>query len=335
MMIALQMDKQDVFNRLWQFAQRHMYHSTGPFRGYFAWHTTVEGRPLDPGPAPDGEEWFTMALFFASHRWGDGKGIFNYGAQAQEILHDMLHRGEDGEPGVTAMFDPGAHEVVFAPQGAGAGFTDPSYHLPAFYELWSQWADNPADRAFLAQAARASRALFRRAADPGTGLMPDYTHFDGTPVLQRGHGDFRYDAWRTLSNPALDYDWWAADPWEVEEANRVLTFLARQGPQFPDLYKIDGTPITAQVNSPGLVAMAGAAALAADSTLGRPAVERLWSLRLPEGPARYYGGLLTMLAWLEVSGRFRIYRLPRASPPTAAGSVGSEPPIWQLSGGPR
>lgn len=315
MMIAVQLNHQREFNAVWKFAKHAMYHAEGPLRGYFAWHTTFEGRPLSPGPAPDGEEWFTMALFFASHRWGDGEGIFNYGAEAQAILHTMLHKAEEpGHGEVGDMFDPAAKQIRFGPVGPGATFTDPSYHLPAFYELWARWAKDPRDRAFLAQAANVSRKLFRAAANWRTGLMPDYSHFDGRPFAGGGgeHDDFRYDAWRTLSNPALDYAWWAADPWEVRQSNRVLRFLASQGPRCPDRFKLDGTPVSQDFNSAGLVAMAATAALAADRSVGEPFVRQLWNLPLPEGQYRYYGGLLTMLALLEVSGNFRVY----APPPT-------------------
>jgi oligosaccharide reducing-end xylanase len=311
MMISVQLDHKDEFNRIWRFAREHLYHDSGPMRGYFAWHASLDGSPLSPGPAPDGEEWFTMALFFASHRWGDGAGIFNYGSEAQAILHTMLHKAEENGP-VGNMFNAAKEQVVFAPDGAGAGFTDPSYHLPAFYELWARWAASAEDRAFLAGAARASRQLFRNCANPRTGLMPDYSNFDGTPHAARGHEDFRFDAWRTLSNPALDYSWWAADPWEVDQANRILSFLASQGANCPDLYRLDGRPVSAEVNSAGLAAMAGAAALAADESLGRPFVRRLWELDLPEGHYRYYGGMLTVLGLLEAGGRFRIYGPPAA-----------------------
>jgi oligosaccharide reducing-end xylanase len=307
MMIAVQLDQREIFDRVWKFAKLHMYHDDGPFRGYFAWHTALDGRQLDPGPAPDGEEWFTMALFFASHRWGDGQGIFDYGAQAQAILHSMLHQGEEAGSRATNMFDRPAHQVVFVPQGNGATFTDPSYHLPAFYELWARWATTVEDRTFLAEVARTSRTLFQRAADARTGLMPDYTTFSGEPYVQHGHEDFRYDAWRTLSNPSLDYAWWAIDPWQIEQANRVLTFFARQEAQGSSLFKIDGTPLATHGNSAGLIAMIGTAALGADEVHGKPAVTRLWNLKMPDGPGRYYDGLLTLLAWLEVSGRFRIY----------------------------
>ena len=32
-----------------------------------------------------------MALYFAAHRWGNGKGIYNYQAEADKILRGMRH----------------------------------------------------------------------------------------------------------------------------------------------------------------------------------------------------------------------------------------------------
>ena len=308
MMICVQLDKRDEFNRLWKYAKHYMYYDAGPLRGYFAWHTAFDGRRLSAGPAPDGEEWFVMALFFAAHRWGDGAGIFNYSAEAQSLLRTMLHKDEEpGRERVTNMFDRATKQIVFTPHPPGDTFSDPSYHLPAYTELWSRWSADPADRAFLTGVTQTSRELFKKAAHPQTGLMPDYSNFDGTPYTRFGHENFLYDAWRTLSNPALDWSWWAADPWQVGQANRVLNFLASHGEQIPDRYKIDGTPVSTDKNTEGLMAMAATAALAADRTVGEPWVRRLWEMPMPTGRHRYYDGLLTMLALLEVSGNFRVY----------------------------
>ena len=115
-----------------------MRHADGPLAGYFSWQCKFDGTQMDPGSASDGEEWIAMALFFASHRWGNGQGIFNYGAEAQALLREMLHK--PGTPEVTAIFSHDDRQVVFAPNPEAGKFTDPSYHLPAFYELWSRWA---------------------------------------------------------------------------------------------------------------------------------------------------------------------------------------------------
>ncbi|HTX66119.1 MAG TPA: glycosyl hydrolase family 8 [Opitutaceae bacterium] len=306
MMIAVQLNRQAEFNRIWKWANVHMYHASGPLAGYYAWHCRYDGTPIHAGPAPDGEEWFVMSLFFAAHRWGGGEGIFNYEHEAQTILRTMIHKGDGGDGAVTSMFDREHHQVVFVPSPRGSQFTDPSYHLPAFYELWARWAADPADRALLAGLAPASRELFRHAANPRTGLMPDYANFDGTPHVAWGHEDFRFDAYRTLSNVALDYAWFAQDPWAVAQSNRVLAFLRSQGPHLANQFTLDGRPLT-DLSSPGLPAMAAVAALAADSPDGPYFVRNLWTMDIPSGSERYYDGLLYFLALLEVSGRFRIY----------------------------
>ncbi|MFO7167900.1 MAG: glycosyl hydrolase family 8 [Chloroflexota bacterium] len=304
MMIAVQLDKQEEFNRLWKWAKTYMYHSDGPRKGYFAWHCTPDGTKLDPNPASDGEEWFAMALFFASGRWGDGEGIFNYRAEAQAILDTMLHKGEESSGAVTSMFDATYKQVVFVPFGASATFTDPSYHLPAYYELWARWADK--DNEFWREAAAASRAFFKAAAHPQTGLMPDYATFDGQPYPGE-HADFRFDAWRAASNVAVDYAWFAADSWAVEYSDRLLAFFRSQGiDSYANQYTLDGTPLSSD-HSPGLVAMNAVVALAASDPGAGEFVDALWETPIPSGKWRYYDGMLYMLGLLHASGQFRVY----------------------------
>jgi oligosaccharide reducing-end xylanase len=303
LMIAVQLDHREEFDRLWKWTKTHMYHASGPHRGYFAWECSFDGRQLSPNSASDGEEWFAMALFFAAHRWGNGEGIFNYEAEAQALLREMLHKREDTVP---PIFNLQHREVVFVPTAEAAKFTDPSYHLPAFYELWARWATDEQDRAFWREAAATSRAFFKKVAHPRTGLMPEYANFDGTPRPGHGREDFRFDAWRTLANVGLDHAWFAADPWQIEQSNRVLRFLAAQGPTCPNQFTLDGQPLSNE-SSPGLFAMAAVAGLAADPDLARPFVRRLWDMPVPTGPWRYYDGLLYFLGLLEAGGRFQIH----------------------------
>ena len=309
MMIAVQMDKPAEFDRLWKWANKYMRHTDGPRKGYFAWQCRFDGTQLDPGSASDGEEWFAMALFFAAHRWGNGTDIFNYGAEAQTILRDMLHKQSTAE--VTSIFDRTARQVVFAPTPHGSRFTDPSYHLPAFYELWARWSDNASDRAFWSEAANVSRAFFHKAAHPVTGLMPDYSYFDGRPhtAFAADKGDFRYDAWRTLANVGLDHAWWQADPWQVEQSNRVLRFLHSKAPVIPNQFTLGGKPLSTD-SSLGLIAMAAVAGQAADPELARPFVQQLWDAPIPSGKWRYYNGMLYYLGLLQAGGRFPVHAPP-------------------------
>ena len=133
MMICVQMNKKEEFDRIWKWACTYMWMPEGESEGYFAWSCGLDGKKNADGAAPDGEEFFAMALFFASHRWGDGEGIFCYSEQAKKILRACLHKGEKGRPG-QPMWNRDNKQILFVP---GIDFTDPSYHLPHFYELFA------------------------------------------------------------------------------------------------------------------------------------------------------------------------------------------------------
>ena len=315
MMIAVQMGKKAQFDALWNWAATHMRYRDGPRRGYFRWTCARTGCLRDAVPASDGEEYFATALFFAAGRWGNGKGLYDYEAQANAILDAMLHQ-EDRNGGVVAdttnIFNHETKQVVFVPNGRFAAFSDPSYHLPAFYEIWARrakgWNGRQAeDRAFWKAAAQESRRAFARSSHPVTGLMPDYVGFDGKPVDHQGHGDFRYDAFRTAVNWAVDWSWWRADPDAVTRTDRLLAFFETQGmDRYGNQYRLDGTPLSTDRSS-GLIASNGAAALASSDPRGKRFVAALWALEPPSGQWRYYDGLLEYMAMLHASGRFRIY----------------------------
>ena len=93
MMIAVQLGKKREFDALWNWARTYMLMTdpNNPSVGYFAWSMGTDGSPRSVGAAPDGEEYFAMALYFASKRWGDGKGAYDYHAQADKILRGMRH----------------------------------------------------------------------------------------------------------------------------------------------------------------------------------------------------------------------------------------------------
>ncbi len=308
MMIAVQLDKQDEFNRIWKWTKTYMYNTSGAYRGYFAWHCRPDGSKINDNPASDGEQWFVMALFFAAGRWGNGEGIFNYEAEANAILYTMLHTADDPLAMATNMFDAETKQVVFVPSKNRDGrFTNPSYHLPHYYELWARWAAQ--DNAFWPAAAAASRAFWRRTAHPETGLMPNYATFDGAPQYSADYGQFFYaDSWRNGMNVAVDYAWFAADPWQIEQSNRLQAFFAAQGIQtYSDKWRIDGSESLTPWHSEGLVATNAAASLAASEPVAWDFIAEFWNTPLPTGKWRYYSGLLYLLSLLHLSGEFRIY----------------------------
>jgi endo-1,4-beta-D-glucanase Y len=321
MMIAVQLDKKAEFDALWNWSKTYMYHDDpkNPTYGFFSWQMHYDGTPMSELPAPDGEEYYAMALYFAAGRWGNGTGIYNYKAQADKLLTDMVHRepitGMVGgrfsrEQTVGKEVNEQHAMILFSPDSVRNHMTDPSYHLPAFYELWSRWGPKE-DRAFWYRAAMASRDFFQRATHPQTALNPNYANFDGTPYQSFGRSDtFRYDAWRTASNWAVDWSWWAKDPRERQLSDRLQTFFESQGMDtYVNQYELDGTPLDrAKAHSTGLVSTNAVASLAA--TNGRRAqkfVEALWNAEIPSGRNRYYDGLLYFMSLLHCSGRFRIW----------------------------
>ena len=93
MMIAVQLDHKREFDALWNWSKTYMQVTDpkNPSVGYFAWSISTDGTPRSTGAAPDGEEYYAMALLFAAHRWGNGGGIYNYQAEAEKILRGMRH----------------------------------------------------------------------------------------------------------------------------------------------------------------------------------------------------------------------------------------------------
>ncbi|HWY32624.1 MAG TPA: glycosyl hydrolase family 8 [Candidatus Acidoferrum sp.] len=325
MMIAVQMNKQAEFNALWNWSKTYLYHAlpTDPSYGFFSWEARTSGRVMSEFVAPDGESYYAMALLFAANRWGNGPGIYNYQAQADELLKNMRHRGtitgqisslRHGTNHVSTvsagpLFSEEHKMVLFSPSSERPQFTDPSYHLPAFYELWARWG--PAeDSNFWMSAASASRNFFVRAANPVTGLTPDYVHFDGTPVTNgwnKGAANFRFDAFRTAGNWSVDWSWWAKDPRETGLSDRIQAFFESKGADtYGCQFTLDGSQLDAR-HAQGLVAVNAVASLAATNARSRQFVEALWQTPTPDGIERYYEGLLYMMALLHCSGEFKVW----------------------------
>ena len=312
MMMAVQMNNKEIFDRIWRWSLKYMHHKSGIYKDYFAWSCKPDGTRNAQGPAPDGEEYFAMALFFASHRWGDGKPPFDYGSQARKILRACVHKGSSGEQG-DPMWDPETYLIKFVPE---TPFTDPSYHLPHFYELFARWADEE-DREFWAKAAEASRSYLRKVVNPQTGLAPNISNFDGTPLPvdeSRGnwgvlHRCYFSDAYRVAINLALDWEWFKKDPWQVEILNTLQSFVftdrrASEYVLFPDGSIFDKEPIMHPV---GMKASWACASLAADGEFSREAVKRFWEMPPRKDKRRYYDNCLYFFTLLALSGRYRIW----------------------------
>ncbi|EOS25047.1 hypothetical protein C804_04830 [Lachnospiraceae bacterium A4] len=310
MMLCVQLDLREAFDRLWKWTKTYMWMPDGENEGYFAWSCATDGTKNAESPAPDGEEFFAMALFFASHRWGDGEGIFNYSHEAKEILRACLHKGENGRAGAP-MWNRENYQILFVP---GCGFTDPSYHLPHFYELFAQWAYEE-DRPFWARAALESRRYLAAACHPETGFSAEYAEFDGSPMSRRlpwtdeRHDWFYSDSYRTVANIGLDYEWFGMDEGQCQAAQKIQEFLLEDGRKNTyHIYETDGRIAGEQALHPvAVTATVAMSVLAADTPYSKEWVERFWNLPMRTGGRRYYDNCLYFFAFLALSGNYRIW----------------------------
>lgn len=335
MMIAVQFDRKDIFDRLWRWSKKYMQMQDGPMKGYFRWSCKPDGTPNAHGPASDGELYYITSLIFASNRWGNS-GEIDYLKEAQYILDCIqprqteftMRRGMDGkrlEKPVTtkrtvSLIDPETDLITFVP---GVSFTDPSYHIPAFYEVWARYAED-GRASYWRECARKSREYLHKSVHPLTGLNDDYNNFDGTP-LHNGQllGDcFRYDSWRVPMNIALDYSWSCSDKeWQQNYGHTIQNFFFSKGiDTYLDQYNTDGT-LPQQIlpagshqpklrHSIGLMASLAASSIMCSHPKSYDFIDRLWEAdHKPDADGyfdAYYDGLLRLFAFMHLSGHYRV-----------------------------
>lgn len=334
LMIAVQFDRKDIFDKLWRWTKTYMQMHDGPMKGYFRWSCKRDGKPNAHGPASDGELYYITSLIFASNRWGNN-GEFNYLKEAQAILDaiqprdvEMEVRWKDGHrldkpEKVTrrlSLIDEKTGLITFVP---GVEFTDPSYHIPAFYEVWARYAED-GRASYWRECAKKSREYLHKTIHPLTGLNPDYNNFDGSLMNSRGIiGDaFRYDSWRVPMNIALDYSWSCSDrEWQQNYGHKIQNFLYSQGiDTFVDQYNVDGTTperILKAGNFPeklrhsvGFVGTAAAASIMCSHPKSYEFIERLWNSKHEKDADgyidEYYDGLVRLFAFMHLSGHYRV-----------------------------
>ena len=316
MMMCVQLDKKEEFDRIWKWAKTYMHLTEGPNAGYFCWSNRLDGTKRAAGAAPDGEEFFVMALLFASRRWGDGEGIFNYSEQARAILNTAVH-------GPNPMWDPQNHYIKFI---AECDWTDPSYHLPHFYEMYAELAGET-DRELWKKTAAASRQFLKTAFHPETGMNPEYSEYDGSPIARpfiakrfgNRHDWFYSDAYRTIANLALDYSWFEAEQWPLDITEKLRSFYLDKleivnGEPSYKIYEVDGRPVEdSRVLHPyGLIATNAMSALATvPGKMSESAIETVklfWNTPLRKGKRRYYDNCLQMFAMMALSGNYRFFK---------------------------
>jgi oligosaccharide reducing-end xylanase len=321
MMIAVQLNKKDVFDRLWRWSKTYLQHQSGPREGYFAWSINpLTLKHNSEGSASDGELYFITDLLFAANRWGNNTGI-NYYAEARRILDAMWTK--DGTGGIRNLINIEHKQITFTPDNFGYNWTDPSYHLPAFFEIWAEYAKDGREQ-FYRDCADTSRTFLHRACNPVTGLNSDYAEFSGAPhSTQWMPAAFRYDSWRVPMNIAMDYAWFAKDKeWQQDYGKRFQNFLFNRGlDNFEDQFNVDGSlpDYILQAggykklrHSLGLISTAAAASIMGTQEKSWKFVDAIWNAKLePYSDGYfdpYYDGILYLFSIMHLSGKYQIIK---------------------------
>jgi oligosaccharide reducing-end xylanase len=321
MMIAVQLNKKDVFDRLWRWSKAYLQHQSGPRAGYFAWSINPQTlKHNSEGSASDGELYFITDLLFAANLWGNNTGI-KYYAEARRIIDAMW--AKDGSNGITNIVNVEHKQITFTPDNFGYNWTDPSYHLPAFFEIWAEYARDGREQ-FYRDCADTARMFLHRACHPVTGLNSDYAEFSGAPKsTQWMPAAFRYDSWRVPMNIAMDYSWFAKDKdWQREYARHIQNFLTSKGIMtFEDQFNMDGSrpDFILQAggykklrHSLGLVATSATASIMGTQENSREFIDALWNAKLePYSDGYfdpYYDGLLYLFSIMHLSGKYQIIK---------------------------
>jgi len=322
LMVAVQLNKKDVFDRLWRWTKKYMQHQGGARDAYFAWSVEPKtGIHNSEGSASDGELYFVTDLLFASNRWGNQTGI-DYYSEARRILDAMWSK--NGTEGIKNVLNTEHKQITFVPDIHGYEWTDPSYQLPAFFEVWAEYAKDGHEQ-FYRDCADTARVFLHRACSSITGLNADNTEFSGVPKLmwKKMGAAFRYDSWRVPMNIAMDYSWYAKDKkWQKDYGKKIQNFLFCKGiDSFDDQFNIDGTTPTWILpagkpgvqklrHSLGLVSTSAAASLMGTQAKSWKFVDAVWNAKLePYSDGYfdpYYDGLLYLFSLMHLSGNYRI-----------------------------
>lgn len=321
MMVAVQLNKKDVFDRIWRWSKKYIQHQQGPREAYFAWSINPKTlKKNSEGSASDGELYYVTALLFAANKWGNNTGIHYYG-EARRILDASWKKNGTGN--VYNLFNIQHKQITFVPEGDMYNWTDPSYHLPAFLEIWALYAKDGHEQ-FYRDCADTSRAFLQRACHPVTGLNYDYTEFSGAPhPTSWAPPAFRYDSWRVPMNISMDYVWFGKDKsWQEDYARRFQNFLRSKGiNSFDDQFNVDGSPpgfilqaggFSKLRHSIGLVSTAATTSLINKDNNSLDFVHGIWNAKLEPYEDGYfdpyYDGLMYLFSLMHLSGKYQVIK---------------------------
>ena len=302
MMICVQTDHKNEFDKLWRWAKNYMWRKSGEWDGYFAGCCNVNGSIREGTCRPEAEMYFMASLLFAANRWDDDQ----YNKDAQYILKKMWDNPSH------KLFNPDHYIITYLPQGDESNFSCPANDLPAFIELFTRWSETNKDK--WEKALSATRTHLYKSSNTLSGLFTDINNFNGTPhSVSYNSNATRYylDAMRCAMNFGADYYLFGVDAErETEMAKRIIDFFESDNYQHAR-FNWDGSNGSESYT----LGERGCNAVACYALMGEDGYENIikknlqtaWDASLATGQFRYYDGLVHYLAMLNLCGSFRIW----------------------------
>ena len=172
------------------------------------------------------------------------------------------------------MFNEQSYVITFQPTEGNNSWSDPSYSLPAFVDLFGRWSKTNNDK--WKKATAATRDHIYRSANSKSGLFSDYSNFDGTPhyAYSSNSIQYAYDAIRCPMNYGMDYYLFGVDAERQTKIAKLITDFFDNDNYKHSRFNWDGT----EPEGSFTIGQAGANAVATYALLGDPIIMS-WSLR--------------------------------------------------------
>jgi len=298
MEIAVYMDDQATFDKLWQYEQIHR-----GANGLMEWEISPTGGVLGSGAASDGDEDMAFALAMADKKWG-GQGSLSdsYLNHAKKLIDLIWEHEVDHARGDLLM--PGD-------QFADAQVINISYLAPAYYRIFGQVTGKTSEwnRSVKASYDALEAALNATNKNTSNGLVPAWSTPAGVPTVPSGTSHpihHQLDSCRTPFRVAQDYCWFA-EPRALNYLQKINAFYASIGAlNLVDGYNLDGTPYSgATLHLAAFVGGAGVGAMATKehAKLRDEAYAGIAAWQDLLGGSLYYNESWSMLSLLMMSGR--------------------------------
>lgn len=305
MEIAVFMDDQETFDKLWQYEQLHRGRN-----GLMDWEIDPNGNVLSTGAASDGDEDMAYALAMADKKWG-GKGslpdtYLNYAKKQIDLIWQFEVDHERGD-----VLMPGD-------QFANGEVINISYFAPAYYRIFGQVTGKTAEwsRSVKTSYDVLEATLNQANKNASNGLVPAWSTPAGAPMAPAGTSHpthHQLDSCRTPFRLAQDYCWFG-EPRALAYLQKITAFYAGIGAaNIVDGYNLDGSVFAgANLHLAAFVGGAGvgAMAIAEQAQLRNDAYTALAGWQSLIGGSLYYNESWSMLSLLMMSGNFNDLTAP-------------------------